>query len=78
MRMVIASAMMALFIPVAAQAQTDPPLPPGKPAGVKQAMSKTGEVYLLGGMLVLGLGFALVYASHVTGSSSSAATSTSP
>jgi hypothetical protein len=51
----------------------------GKPAGVKEAMSKTAEIYLLGGVLVLGLGAALLSASHLTGSGSSTmTTSTSP
>ncbi len=42
-------------------------------------MSKTAEIYLLGGVLVLGLGAALLSASHLTGSGSSTmTTSTSP
>jgi hypothetical protein len=71
----------ALFL-LAAQnafAQTTPPLPPGKPAGVRNAMSEHSEGILLMGIVAVGAGVtALLVANAVKGSSSTATTSTSP
>jgi hypothetical protein len=59
-------------------AQSNGPLPPGKPAGVKAAFSKTTENYILGGMVILGFAIGAVLADRAKAPSTSAATSTSP
>ena len=77
---IVALGLAALMAINNAFAQSNAPLPPGKPAGVKAAFSKVTENYILGGMLVLGFAIAAVAADRAKPSSSSAnaATSTSP
>ena len=78
MRPVVFAALF-LFAGQSAFAQTTPPLPPGKPAGVRQAMSEHGEGVLLIGIVAVGTGVtALLVANAVKGPSSTATTSTSP
>jgi len=76
---IFALGLTALIASTNAHAQSNAPLPPGKPAGVKAAFSKVTENYILGGMLVLGFAIAAVAADRAKPSSSAnAATSTSP
>jgi hypothetical protein len=59
--------------------QTETPLPPGKPAGVHQAVQVSTENALMIGMLVIGAGLsALLVIQASKSSSTSAAVSTSP
>jgi hypothetical protein len=71
--------LLALTASTSSFAQSNSPLPPGKPAGVHEAMARSTENALLIGMSVVGLGIGIVWAMHAKGSSSTTSTtSTSP
>ncbi len=75
----IASGLLFFSLVTNAFGQTDGPLPPGKPAGVHQAVLQSTEDTILIGMLVLGAGACVIaVAEGSKGSSTSVATSTSP
>jgi|HubBroStandDraft_5_1064220.scaffolds.fasta_scaffold2240431_1 hypothetical protein len=56
----------------------DSPLPPGKPAGVHQAVARGTENAILIGVGIIGLAIAGVLIAKAEKSSTSSATSTSP
>lgn len=75
----LVAAILSLAVATSALAETPGPLPPGKPAGVHQAVAQSTENTILIGMMVIGAGISAMLVAHaVKGSSSSAATSTSP
>jgi hypothetical protein len=59
-------------------AQTDSPLPPGKPAGVHQAVKQSTENAILIGLAVAGVGLTAILVANALKSSSTSATGTSP
>jgi hypothetical protein len=58
---------------IATNALADAPLAPGKPAGVRKAMSRTGELYWLGLGTVAAIGLGIFI---TKGNSTTAATGT--
>lgn len=71
--------LLALTASTSSFAQSNSPLPPGKPAGVHEAMSRNTENTLLISLAVVELGIGIVWAMHAKGSpSTTSTTSTSP
>jgi hypothetical protein len=71
-----AFALLAVFFSTDVFAQTDSPLPPGKPAGVHQAVQQSTENAILIGLAAAGVGLtAILVASALKSSSSTTATS---
>jgi hypothetical protein len=75
---VLALVSVALSLGTDAVAQTDSPLPPGKPAGVHQAVQQSTENAILIGLGVAGVGLTAILVANALKSSSSSATTTSP
>lgn len=75
---IVALGLMVLPISTGAFAQSNSPLPPGKPAGIRQAELHTAEDNILIGMIALGaVATAILMASASKGSTTNAATTTS-
>jgi len=73
-----AFALLAVFLSTDVFAQTDSPLPPGKPAGVHQAVAQSTETAILIGIGVAGVGLTAILVANALKSSPSSATATSP
>jgi hypothetical protein len=71
-----AFALLAVFLSTDVFAQTD--LPPGKPAGVHQAVQQSTENAILIGLGVAGVGLTAILVANALKSSSSSTTATSP
>jgi hypothetical protein len=81
MKHLIALSLSLLMVAPSAFGQTDDaPLPPGKPAGIHQAVLQSTENTIMIGMLVLGAAAAGILVSQrlKSSSTSAATTSTSP
>jgi len=72
-----AFALLAVSLSTDVFAQTDSPLPPGKPAGVRQAVARGTENTILIGVGIVGLALAGILVAKAKAPSSST-TSTSP
>jgi hypothetical protein len=73
-----AFALLAVSFSTDVFAQTDSPLPPGKPAGVHQAVQQSTENAILIGLGVAGIGLTAILVADALKSSSSSTTTTSP
>ena len=73
-----AFALLAVSFSTDVFAQRDLPLPPGKPAGVHQAVAQSTETALLIGIGVAGVGLAAILVANALKSPSSSTTTTSP